>query len=31
MVHDATGLGPLGESGAAPELDIVGVGADRQR
>ena len=31
VVHDAAGGGPLGQRGAAPELDVVGVGADGQR
>ena len=30
QVDLGAGVGPLGERGAAPELDVVGVGADRQ-
>ena len=31
VVHDAAGGRPLGERGAGTELDVVGMGADRQR
>ena len=30
VMHDASRIGPLGERGAGPELDVVGVRADRQ-
>ena len=31
VVHDAAGVGPLGQGCPASELDVVGMGADRQR